>query len=34
MAMVNVVYWQPTGGLLAQVDWIGLKCFIVSAFMA
>jgi len=25
MALVNVVYWQPTGGLLAQADWLGPK---------
>ena len=25
MAMVNVVYWLPLGGLLAQVNWFGSK---------
>ena len=25
MAMVDVVYWHATGGLLAQVDWFGPK---------
>ena len=25
MAMVAVVYWLPTGGLLAQADWLGPK---------
>jgi len=25
MAMVNVVYWLPAGGLLAHADWLGLK---------
>jgi len=23
MAMANVVHWQPTSGLLAQVNWLG-----------
>jgi len=23
MAMVSVVNWQPTGGLMAQADWLG-----------
>jgi len=23
MAMVNVVYWLPRGGLMAQADWLG-----------
>jgi len=25
MAMVAVVYWLPTGGLMAQADWLGAK---------
>ena len=25
MAMVTVVYWLPTGGLLARVYWLGPK---------
>jgi len=25
MAMLAVVYWLPTGGLMAQADWIGPK---------
>jgi len=25
MAMVTVVYWLPTGGLVAQADWLGSK---------
>jgi len=25
MAMVSVVSWQPTGGLMAQTDWLGPK---------
>jgi len=25
MAMVSVVYWQPTGGLMAQADRLGPK---------
>jgi len=30
MAMVDVVYWQLTGGLLAQVDWQPLALFLHS----
>jgi len=25
MALVSVVHWQPTGGLVAQVNWLGQK---------
>jgi len=27
MAMVAVVYWLPTGGLVAQADWLGPKVY-------
>jgi len=25
MTMMNVVYWLPTGELMAQADWLGSK---------
>jgi len=38
MAMVNVVYWLPTGRLMAQANWLGPKrsaaIGAVSAFIA
>jgi len=31
MAMVSVVYWQPKGGLMAEVDRLGPK---VGSYLA